>query len=326
MRKSFALLAVLLLITAIAFADAAVKDIIITPTNPSNLKIQLWMDRPTGATYYPGDSARVYFKVSKDAYVVIYDYTTDGKVRMLFPNYFQMNNYVQGGVVYMIPDPRYNYSLVVAGPNGREFLEAVATTSQGLLKVPYLGNADPFVEYPNGRDYMQKLKLELLKKPIAVATTYFYVGYTPTYGTVNFTSNPIGASLYVDGIYEGETPQTLKLSTGSHVAVFRYKEQSVTKSFTVQAGVYQTVNAVIPMIPVQPLQVNVKVRTYPSGALIFVNGKMLGVTSCTLKLSPGTYEFTILKPGYHTIVQVINVQSDTTLSFNMSAISNYTSY
>ncbi len=327
MKRRFVLLVALFLMSVMLFADASVENIIITPESTPNLNIQIWTNKPTGATYYPGDNLRIYFKASKNAYVMIYDYTTDGKVRILFPNFFQSDNYVQGGIVYTIPDPRYGYSLTVAGPNGREFLEAVATTSPNLLNVPPLGNGgSPFYEYQNGESYMQKLKLALMRKPVAVATTYFYVGYVPMLGTVNFISNPVGASLYVDGIYEGETPQTLKLPAGSHVAVFKYHQQSVTKAFTVRAGVYQTVRAVIPVIPIQPLNVTVRVNSYPSGTLVFVNGKMLGVAPCSLKMAPGTYEFTLVKPGYHTVVRTVNVENNITINFSLSAIANYTSY
>ena len=314
------------MLSVLIFANASVQDIIITPTNPSSLKIQMWMDRPTGATYYPGERARIYLKTSEDAYVTIYDYTTDGEVRILFPNFFQRNNHLKGGIVYTIPDPQYNYSLVITGPKGREFLEAIASTSPNALPPIPLDQAKPFVEIPDGQGYMQKLKLQIVTKPIAVATTYFYVGYTPQTAVVNFTSTPIGASLYVDGIYEGETPQTIQLPVGNHVAIFRYNGNSVTKTFTVEAGQYQTVNAVIPIIPTQPLTVSVSVSTYPSGALVFVNGRMLEVTPCKMKLSPGTYEFTLVKPGYRTVVRTIVVENNMNLNFNLNKIGSYSSY
>jgi hypothetical protein len=326
MRKITAILVLLAVIGMLSFADASVKDIIITPTNPSSLKVQIWMDRSTGATYYPGDSARIYFKTSENAYVVIYDFATDGSVRVLFPNFFQRDNYVKGGVVYTIPDPRYNYSLMVNGPNGREFLEIIASMNPNVLPNVPLEDASPFTEYPSGAQYMQKLKMELVRKPIAVTTTYFYVGYVPQLGTVNFTSSPNGASLYVDGDYKGKTPQTLQLPAGNHTATFLYNGKSVSKTFTVQGGQYMTINGVIPMLPSQPLNVRVSVNTYPTGALVFVNGKMLGVSPCTLELSPGTYEFTIVKPNYRTIVRSVVLKNNMSLNFQLNKIGNYTSY
>ncbi len=319
-------LVLLLTVGMLALADASVKDIIITPTHPSSLKIQIWMDRSMGATYYQGDSINIYFKASENAYVTIYDFTTDGQVRVLFPNFFQQNNYVQGGVVYTIPDPRYNYSLVVAGPNGREILEAIATTSPNVLPPISLDKARPFVEYPSGTQYMRSLKLKIIQKPISVATTYFYVGYVPKTAVVNFTSSPSGAKLYVDGNYEGKTPQTLQLPQGEHTAFFSYNGYGISKTFEVKAGQYQTINAVIPIAPTQPLSVSVNVNTYPTGALVFVNGKMLGVTPCTLKLAPNTYEFTVIKPDYRTIVRSVRVETNMNLNFQLNKIGNYTSY
>ena len=318
-----------LLLTFIAtlfFAQVPLQDIIITPTTPSTLTVKIWTNRPLGATYYQGDSINIYFKTSENAYVTIYDFTTDGQVRVLFPNFFQQNNYVQGGVVYTIPDPRYNYSLVVAGPNGREILEAVATRSPNVLPPISLDKARPFVEYPSGTQYMKGLKLKIIQKPISVATTYFYVGYVPKTAVVNFTSSPSGAKLYVDGNYEGKTPQTLQLPQGEHTAFFSYNGYGISKTFEVKAGQYQTINAVIPIAPTQPLSVLVNVNTYPTGALVFVDGKMLGVTPCTLKLAPNTYEFTVIKPDYRTIVRSVRLETNMNLNFQLNKIGNYTSY
>lgn len=326
MKRSITLFLILTVIGIFVLADTPVKDIIITPVKPSSLKVQIWMDRSTGATYYPGDNVRIYFKTSENAYVIIYDFATDGSVRVLFPNFFQRNNYVRGGVVYTIPNPAYNYSLTVTGPNGREFLEAVASLSPSALPNVPLAGANPFLEYKDGQQYMQKMKLELMRESIAVATTYFYVGYVPQMGTVNFTSSPMRVSLYVDGTYEGETPKTLQLPVGNHVATFVYQGRSLAKSFTVQPGQYSMVNGVISIMPVQPLSVKVNVNTYPSGALVFVDGKMLGISPCTFKLAVGTYEFTVVKPDYKTVVRTVTIQNDINLNFQLNKIESYTSF
>jgi outer membrane protein OmpA-like peptidoglycan-associated protein len=47
---------------------------------------------------------------------------------VLFPNRHHPDNYVQGGRTYTIPNPSYDYDLIVEGPEGIEYVDAVAST------------------------------------------------------------------------------------------------------------------------------------------------------------------------------------------------------
>jgi hypothetical protein len=320
LKKFFALFIPLIFLFSLGFSQASVQDIIITPTQLSTLTIKLWTNRAVGATYYPGENIYLYFKTSQDAYITIYDYTTDGKLRMIFPNSFQQNNFVRANNVYVIPNPNYNF--VISGPNGREVIEAIASTSPGVIPQPRIGN-QPFSEIPEGLGYLQNLKIDIVGKPVAVATTYFYVGYVPRVGIVHFDSQPPKASLYVDGIYEGQTPMDLQLQDGDHLAVFWYGTYNVSKVFKVTTNTYQTVSSVIPVLPNYPsIQMfPVDFNTSPSGAMIFVNGKMLGISPCTVNLDGGTYEITIVKPDYATIVTQISVNNTQSFNFQIQRLS-----
>ncbi len=324
MKRTVLVFTFLIVVGIMIFANASVQDIIITPTQPSTFTIKVWTGRAAGATYYPGDSINVYFRTSHDAYVTIYDYTTSGQIRVIFPNFFQHDNFVRGNVTYVIPNPNYNYNFTVTGPNGREVIEAIASTNRNVLSQPQLGNGNQlFQEIPDGLGYLQKLKLAIVGKPIAVDTTYFYVGYVPTVGTVYFDSQPKGAQLYVDGVYEGITPLNLQLAEGEHLAVFWYGSMNVSKSFNVAANTYQTVSAMITQ-PQQPYPQNqtfaINFNTSPSGAMIFVNGQMLGISSCLIDLDYGIYQITIVKPGYSTIVTEITINYAQTFNFSLKSL------
>lgn len=322
--KRFVLTFVFLIaLVGMIFADASVQDIIITPTQPSTLTIKVWTDRAAGSTYYPGDRINIYFKTSQDAYVTIYDYTTSGQLKVIFPNFFQRDNFVRGGITYVIPNPNYNYNFTISGPNGREIIEAIASANPNVLPQPSGSGNQLFQEIPEGLGYLQKLKLEIVGKPIAVDTTYFYVGYVPNVGTVHFDSQPQGAQLYVDGVYEGITPLDLQLAEGNHLGVFWYGQMNVSKSFNVVANTYQVVSVVFNQFS-QPYPQNqtftINFNTTPSGAMIFVNGKMLGISSCRIDLSFGTYQITIVKPDYSTIVTEITVNRSQTFNFSLKRL------
>ncbi len=88
-------------------------------------RVQVWVDRGPWGVYAPGDPLWVFFRVDRSAYVTIIDYTTDGEVRVLFPNRWSGSSFVRPDRTYRIPrDGRY--SLRIAGPGGVETLVACA--------------------------------------------------------------------------------------------------------------------------------------------------------------------------------------------------------
>jgi hypothetical protein len=88
-------------------------------------RLRIWTDRKE---YRDGERVRIYFRVTRDAYVYLFDRDTRGGSRQIFPNYFDRENYLRAGVTYSIPTE--DYDLVVEGPPGREELDAVAVLTR----------------------------------------------------------------------------------------------------------------------------------------------------------------------------------------------------
>lgn len=91
------------------------------------LSIEVWVDGEEEAVFYPGDTVRLHFRVNRDAFVLLYDLDTRGQVRRLFPRSRRDREFVEGGVIYTIPQHRAGYRLVASGPPGEEFVTAVAS-------------------------------------------------------------------------------------------------------------------------------------------------------------------------------------------------------
>ena len=71
-----------------------------------------------------------------------------------------------------------------------------------------------------------------------------YAGNTGETGTLSVTSNPEGASVYVDGSYSGQTPVQLSLTAGNHSILITYpgyNDYSTPVSIT--GGQGQSINA-----------------------------------------------------------------------------------
>jgi hypothetical protein len=138
------------------------------------------------------------------------------------------------------------------------------------------------------------------------ATSTVYATLTPNkqVGSISVSSNPVGASLYVDTIYQGYTNQIVgNLAAGTHTVLLKksgYKD--FTQSMTVNAD--QTVYMTATLTPVSnPTTGDLEVSSSPSGASIYLNGAYQGETRSSgpyyiTALSPGTYTIVIKKSGY----------------------------
>lgn len=217
------------------------EAIIIRP-DPADLRTAIWTDR---ARYRPGDRLRVSFFVSRPAYVYIYDLDTEGRVRLIFPNRYEMDNFVQAGTHTI---PRRAYSFVVSGPPGAEYLQIIATL-QPLkeLAPPSSFERDAFPRLGDSAVEVKR-RVEGMLRPAgrgwATAWTAFWVlgplavvppAPTPPLpapppaprrqdATLRVDSDPAGARVYVDGHYVGRTPLEMRVTPGWHTVRLRLED------------------------------------------------------------------------------------------------------
>lgn len=100
----------------------------IVPQPRESIQVNLWFDKQCGASYRQGEKIMVNFRTNMDAYITLYDIDTRGEVSVLFPNRHHPDNFVRGGNTYVIPTPNYSYDLQVQGPEGIEYVDAVASS------------------------------------------------------------------------------------------------------------------------------------------------------------------------------------------------------
>lgn len=116
---------------------------------------------------------------------------------------------------------------------------------------------------------------------------------------LSLSSSPSGASVYLNGVYQGKTPLTLNLSPGNYTVTFRkegYREE--TRNITLSARETRSV-----YVTLKPAQSSLKLRTDPSGVDVYIDGRYVGTTDqngLNLILDPGTYEIKLEKEGYET--------------------------
>lgn len=166
---------------------------------------------------------------------------------------------------------------------------------------------------------------------------------TLAYGSITITSSPSGADIYIDNVYKGLSPAVFgNIPNGNHlVLIKRDGYPDLTRSVTVTAN-NQTVHAVLlqqtssPITtispgltpsagtgspkPTTPAQIlgygSLSITTLPAGALVYVDGAMMGVTPATIPmLSEGPHSVTLIMDGYQDLKTTITVNEGTTSEY-----------
>jgi len=155
-------------------------------------------------------------------------------------------------------------------------------------------------------------------KPGATSNVYATLVPNSQYGSISATSVPVGASLYVDTIYQGYTNQIVgNLAVGTHTVTMK---KSGYKDFSQTATVYnaQTTSVSVTLSPVSsPTTGDLDVSSTPTGASVYLNGDYQGETRSSgplyiTSLVPGTYTVILKKSGYQDYTTTAKIVAGTT--------------
>ncbi|WP_198362270.1 PEGA domain-containing protein [Thermococcus profundus] len=134
-------------------------------------------------------------------------------------------------------------------------------------------------------------------------------------GTLQISSTPEGASIYIDGNYMGKTPQTLQVLPGTHTVTIAMQDyQNYTTTITVRAGESERITAIL-----QPVFGYLSVTTEPSGAKVYIDGSYAGETPLNeYKLHTGSHTVSIIKEGYQNYTETVIITSGKTTMLNLN--------
>ena len=144
-------------------------------------------------------------------------------------------------------------------------------------------------------------------------------------GFIHIESMPSGASVYVDGVYQGVTqggnPLDLTgIPPGEHVLTLRLENyQDYTTRVLVQAGKTASVRA--SLVPLQAPAGSgvVQISSEPSGAHIFLDNLCIGITPLTIPSIPAeTHEIVIRLSGYQDYRNTFNLSPGQTAQIQVA--------
>jgi len=293
---------------------------IINPHPPFSLR--LWLDKERGAIYTSGEKIKISFQASRDSYVTLYNYDTEGRVKVIFPNRYSPNNFVRAGEIKSIEgiiDPRSR--------PGIEYVQGFAATrpiflsdrEKDLISKEFMPEVSP--DY---KKHTQTIKGIIVSIPPTAWTSSNILSYTvrpitppPTYyGRIIATSHPQGAKVYLDNIYKGVTPLNLdRVTSGQHhikLVMTGYQDWSNYVSISPS----RTITVSADLIPL-PVYGSISVYCNQGNAKIYLDGSYQKRTnankSVELKnVKQGYHELMITKDGYQKWVSTILVTTNQT--------------
>ncbi len=110
------------------------RQITVRASTPSQLSISISTDK---TSYRIGERLQIFLRIGAQAYIYVFDVDPAGRVSQVFPNSFSRQNLLNAGT-YTLPDGPY--TLVISGPEGTEYLHAVAITQPVSLGLDGLRN------------------------------------------------------------------------------------------------------------------------------------------------------------------------------------------
>ena len=135
-------------------------------------------------------------------------------------------------------------------------------------------------------------------------------------GSLEITSEPLGAEVYIDGRATGKTPTTLaEIPAGTHTIELRregFKDFVTTVKVSQEQISKVEGNLVMIPEPVKPEPMgSLQITSEPLGAAVFIDGRTTGKTPTTIKsIKAGTYTVKLTREGYKDLVTTVKVSEE----------------
>jgi hypothetical protein len=155
-------------------------------------------------------------------------------------------------------------------------------------KIVFMGDGSTFINLWLDQLDNEQLGLNIVK----------WLANVPDTGSIDVTSYPSDAKIYLDGEYKGTTPKTIPgVSTGTHtIKLEKSGCEDWSDSVYVEAGETEEVVATLIEIPKTGA---IEVSSYPSNAKIYLDGNYKGTTHKTIfGVSTGSHAIKLKKSGY----------------------------
>lgn len=283
--------------------------------------LRLWLDKERGTTYAPGERIKISFQASRDSFVTLYNYDTEGRVKIFFPNRYSPDNFVRAGQIHSVEG-----LIDLHTKPGIEYVQGFATTRPILLsnreKDLISKKFMPEVS-KDYKAYTKTIKGIIISMPPTAWTSSNLLSYMvrpttpPTYyGRIIATSHPQGAKVYLDNVYRGVTPLNLDRVTAGQHQIKLAKTGYQDWSSYVSVSPSRTTTVSTDLVPL-PAYGSISVYSNQGKARIYLDGSYKKRTSANKSVEiknvrKGYHELLITKDGYQDWISTIMIVANQT--------------
>jgi PKD repeat protein len=152
-----------------------------------------------------------------------------------------------------------------------------------------------------------------------------YITITTATGTLEISSTPDGALVFIDNSMKGITPVTLTdTAPGSHVLLIRKEGyDDYTRTLTIGPSTPATLGVSLTRSLTEPTVLpthslgSIAVTSYPAGAAVFLDGRFAGTAPTLVSgVATGIHEITLSLKGFDNQSHIVSVGSGQTAAIN----------
>jgi hypothetical protein len=123
---------------------------------------------------------------------------------------------------------------------------------------------------------------------------------------LSVSSNPSGASIYLNNSYYGQTPMTVSLIEGNYNLQLQMNGYD---NYSETINLNRNISRNITLTPIQQ-NYNLSISSNPSNASVYINDSYYGKTPMNITLMENNYSLEIEKSGYVNYTETINLNRD----------------
>ncbi|HAA04180.1 MAG TPA: hypothetical protein DCE18_12470 [Syntrophobacteraceae bacterium] len=134
--------------------------------------------------------------------------------------------------------------------------------------------------------------------------------------SLELSSNPPGAQVFINDILKGKTPMTTEVYNGTYLVSLRMPDH---KEWKRQIEIQDRDHSLTADLAPLPKEAMLSTTSRPTGATVFVDGKPTGKTTpLKLSLSPGSHKIRLRLNGYYDSEEQVDLKASEEVTLNMS--------
>ncbi len=130
------------------------------------------------------------------------------------------------------------------------------------------------------------------------------VELTERTGALKVTTNPPGAEVHINDVYQGETPLRVEKKPGVyHVLIKKNDYRELSEEIVIEDDITKNIHR-----DLDPVLGEFRIDSDPPHAKVWLNSENIGFTPIRSNIPPGIYTVRITKPGYKNYVEEIHIK------------------